>query len=369
MQKKSENYFSQFAWPDILHMYKELKFSISEYHKILCKNDYPEFLDKYLELPLLKRLSGVGLLCGSDWTKLFHNRFFYSRLDHSIGVALIIWHYTHDKKQAIAGLLHDVSTSVFSHVSDFRKGDALTQTVTENDNARLIREDKDLLDLLKNDGLVVEQVMDYHIYPVADNEIPQLSADRLEYMFPSGAVLEGSWNLLEIEKTYDDISVLQNEFGNPELGFNTLKIAEEYCRKFCITGHILQMHEDKICLNMLGQIMNMAVEEGLLCENDFMTLSESAVIEKIQDKGTSKFQKLYNTFRKMDKVIHTNERLDETEYYCLSLKVKQRYINPLVKTDKGTLRLSEVSDFAAKLIQDFLSWEDTPYGCVKLVTD
>ena len=54
----------------------------------------------------------------------------YSRYDHSIGVALIIWHFTHDRKQAIAGLLHDVASPVFAHVVDFMHGDYLTQEST-----------------------------------------------------------------------------------------------------------------------------------------------------------------------------------------------------------------------------------------------
>ncbi len=97
-------------------------YSVADYHAILCPpEDFPEFLRPYLELPLLTRLKGIGLLCGTDWTRLYRNRFYYSRFDHSVGVALIIWHFTHDKAQTLAGHLHDVSTPVFSLVSDFRK--------------------------------------------------------------------------------------------------------------------------------------------------------------------------------------------------------------------------------------------------------
>ena len=37
------------------------------------------------------------------------------------------------------------------------------------------------MDLLKRDNIKLEEVDDYHIYPVADNDTPKLSADRLEY--------------------------------------------------------------------------------------------------------------------------------------------------------------------------------------------
>lgn len=361
------NFYDKFSFEQITNSNPQKKYDIKSYHQILEPN-FPDFLEKYLNLPLLKRLSGIGLLCGSDWTKLFHNRFYYSRLDHSIGVALIIWHFTQDKAQTIAGLLHDVSTPVFSHVSDFRNGDALTQTSTEKTNISIIKNSQELLSLLKQDSLTVEEIQDYHIYPIADNEIPCLSADRLEYMYPSGMVLEGSWTLEEISKTYNDISILQNENQTQELGFNSLEMAELYCEKFCMTGHILQMNEDKLTLQLMGTIMNLAEKEKILCEQDFMTLSEKQILEKLENGKSSLYlKKLLNTFKNMEKIEHTQNELPNDEYFCVNLKVKQRYINPLVKTQNGNFRLNQISKSANSLINDFLNYSDTKFGCVKLI--
>ena len=373
------NFFEKYDWQTILneHPQSENAFNIEEYYKILCP-EFPNFLKKYIELPIMQRLSGIGLLCGTDWTSLYKNRFFYSRLDHSVGVALIIWNFTKDKTQTIAGLLHDVSTTVFSHVSDFRKGDALTQTSTEEPTTKMILSDSALCKLLESDGIEPKDVVDYHLYPIADNEIPSLSADRLEYMYPSGLALDGSWTFEEIAKTYNDLIILKNEENKEELGFKTIEMAELYCKKFCMIGHILQLNENKLSLQLLSQIMSKAVELDVLQEEDFMTLSESKIIEKIESfisKKTlsleeQKFATMYNTFRKMTKVEHTNQKLPEDKYFCVSLKVKQRYINPLVKVGTNSQqakRLSEVSDFANKLIKDFLEYEDTKFGCVKLI--
>lgn len=367
----SENYFSKYDWNTMMSLHGEVDFSIPLYHQILCpQNDYPAFLNRYIELPVLQRLKGVGLLCGTDWTNLYHNRLYYSRLDHSIGVALIVWHFTHDKAQTIAGLLHDISTPTFSHVSDFRKGDALTQTVTEGPTAAIIRGDSALQKLLAEDGLTSKMVEDYHIYPIADNEIPQLSADRLEYMFPSGAALDGSWTMEEISLCYNDIQILTNEQGLPELGFAHLEIAEEYCRHFCMIGHILQLNENKLTLHMLGQIMNLAVETKVLTETDFMELNESQILTKIEKNAPNTsviLTQYFNTFRNMTSIEHSDIPLPSDEYFCVNLKVKQRYINPLVKSQNNVVRLSEVSQFAKKLIEDFLAFEDTKFGCAKLL--
>jgi len=378
MENQMNNYFEKYDWQTILneHSQTEKSFNIEEYYKILCP-EFPNFLKKYIELPIMQRLSGIGLLCGTDWTSLYKNRFFYSRLDHSVGVALIIWNFTKDKTQTIAGLLHDVSTTVFSHVSDFRKGDALTQTSTEEPTTKMILSDSALCKLMESDGIEPKDVVDYHIYPIADNEIPSLSADRLEYMYPSGLALDGSWTFEEIAKTYNNLTILKNEENKDELGFKTIEMAELYCKKFCMIGHILQLNENKLCLQLLSQIMSKAVELNVLQEEDFMTLSESKIIEKIESfisKKTlsleeQKFATMYNTFRKMTKIEHTSQKLPEDKYFCVSLKVKQRYINPLVKVGTNSQlakRLSEVSDFANKLIKDFLEYEDTKFGCVKL---
>ena len=382
MDDACTNYFDRFDWDTMMSLNPwpenaQTEYSIEKYHKILSP-DMPEFLERYIKLPMLQRLKGVGLLCGTDWTKLYKNRFYYSRLDHSVGVALIIWHFTHDKAQTLSGLFHDASTPVFSHVSDFRKGDALTQTATEEGNAGLLKRDSQLQALLEADSLTVEQISDYHIYPVADNEIPCLSADRLEYMFPSGMALDGSWDLPSIERAYNDITVLKNEQGIDELGFNTLEIAEDYCRRFCMIGHILQLNENKLTLHMLGQIMNMAVEQGVLHEDDFMNKSETQIMDELNvvsdavEGPLAELARLYKTFRTMTKIEHTDRPLPD--HFCVSLNVKQRYINPLVKIKKSgnngcsdTARLSKVSPFARKIIEDFIQYKDTQYGCVKLI--
>ncbi len=381
------NFFAPYDWETMLNQHSPVNYDISQYFEILCPpDDYPPFLDRYIQLPVMQRLAGVGLLCGTDWTPLYRNRFYYSRLDHSKGVALIVWHFTHDKAQTIAGLLHDISTPVFSHVSDFRKGDALTQTATEEPTARIIRGDAELGRMLAEDGLRAEQVEDYHIYPIADNEIPQLSADRLEYMFPSGMALDGSWTMEEIRLCYNDLTILKNEDRADELGFRTLEIAELYCEHFCMIGHILQLNENKLALHMLGQIMNIAEKAGVLSDDDFMRLSEREVMEKLnrhceaqpkQSTHADILSRYYQTFRTMTKIEHTNQPLPESDYFCVNLKVKQRYINPLVvvecprsgciETTVKSKRLSEVSEKARRIIDDFKTFSDTAYGCVKLV--
>ena len=88
-----------------------------------------------------------------------------------------------------------------------------------------------------------------------------------------------------------------------------------------------------------------------------------------KDNVDESFTRLYHTFRNMKVVQHTQEPLPDS--YCVSVSVKKRYVNPLVKLGNGTssspakaVRLSELNKEADSCIKEFLSFADTQFGCV-----
>lgn len=95
---------------------------IKKYLQILSK-EFPAFLIEYANVPEMQRLKGISMVSACEYTKLIPYKFFHTRYEHSLGVALIVWHFTKDKKQAIAGLYHDIATPSFSHVVDYLHGD------------------------------------------------------------------------------------------------------------------------------------------------------------------------------------------------------------------------------------------------------
>ena len=99
--------------------------------------DVPGFLQALAETPELRRLKEVGMNCGCEYTAFprFRRLRPYSRFSHSMGVGLIVWHFTGDPAQAVAGALHDIATPVFAHVVDFLRGDHLRQEATEERTA------------------------------------------------------------------------------------------------------------------------------------------------------------------------------------------------------------------------------------------
>ena len=174
-----------------------------------------------------------------------------------------------------------------------------------------------------------------------------------------------------IERCYSNIKVLKNEKGIDELGFTEVDIALEYTKKFLSTAILLQHNENKLALNMLGSIMNMAVQEVVLREGDFMTCSEKQIIialDSFASKNTdSTLSKMIRTWRQMNHIEHLEFNPGEG-YYSVHLDVKKRWINPLVKTSSGsTERISSLNPEAARLVKEFLSYRDSAWGAVKLM--
>lgn len=326
----------------------------NKYYRILSPA-YPSFLDSYIKCPCLQRLSGISLFCGVDYCGLFHVEEFYSRLDHSIGVALIIWNFTKDKKATIAGLLHDVSTPVFSHVIDFMYKDYLKQEKTEEKNSVMIMADTYLCELLKEDGILIEEVMDYKKYSIADNEVPHLSADRLEYMYSTGMFLTKDFTLESIKRTYNDLYVNEVEM---ELAFHKDLIAQEFVENCCNVGQFFQTSEDKMSLEYLSRIVKQAIQENVFDENDLYKYTEKEIWDKMYEQVSDRLKTKINNFTNLKKVKHSEEYVDSE--CTIHMNVKKRYIDPLIQNS----RASHSNEECKQSIQSFLNYKDSTYAYI-----
>ncbi len=79
-------------------------------------------------------------------------------------------------------------------------GDSEHQESTEERTEQIIKNSKQIMHLLERDNIKLEQVSDYHIYPIADNDTPKLSADRLEYTLSGGLYQVKVFDLKDIKK-------------------------------------------------------------------------------------------------------------------------------------------------------------------------
>ena len=323
---------------------------IKDYFKVLSP-EYPKWLDEYIQTKRMQKQQYISVTCGKIYSKLFGYEDF-SSLDHSIGVALIIWNFTHDKKQTIAGLFHDIATPVFKHCIDFLNGDYMNQESTEELTKFLIKNSNDIMKLLERDNIKLEEVCDYHIYPIADNDTPMLSADRLEYSLSNDLIVFKTNILEEIREIYNDIEIQINENGINELGFKTKKIARQFVKNTSRLSICYRDDKTRFFMQAIADILKKVSEDGLIQKKDLYELKESEVIDIIKK---SKYKNIYNCLVNATKVNISKE--EPKDMYYVNHGAKVRYIDPLFNGK----RISKECKIAQKMIDKNLSYDMEKY--------
>lgn len=340
--------------------FENLNETLKEYFSILSE-DVPEFLYEYIGTTEMQKQAKISATCGSYYTKLFDIDLWYSSLDHSVAVALIIWNFTKDKKQTISGILHDIATPAFKHCVDFMNGDYETQESTEELTTKIIKESKEIMGLLNRDGIKLEEVADYHIYPIADNDTPQLSADRLEYTFSNGlGVRTKVWKMEDVKEIYNNIEVQKNEDGIIELGFKDKEIAEKFVHTMSKLSVFYMDDETNFSMQFLADIMKEMSYNNLLTKADLYNLSEEEIIGKINTCEIGNISKCFATWRNATKLQKSNTPIEDK--YCVRIKNKKRYINPLVNKNNEFIRIKDISESAKQNIEKCMNFETTKYS-------
>ena len=321
---------------------------------ILCNNEYPEFINKYLEVKELKRLKRIGQFCGCDYSKLFSINTWYSRFDHSISVALIVWNFTKDKKETLAALFHDLGTPAFSHCIDFLMGDSVNQESSERSVKDIILKSKQIIKLLKEDNISIEDVTDLSKYPVLENKSPKLCADRLDGVLHTVLIWIHTYSLEEIKEIFKGITILTNEEGIKELGFNKLDSALKFMDAVYQYSIVLQENEDKYIMSYFSTSIKKIVDLNIIKIDDLYLLNEKKIIELLEQNIKS-----FNLFRNSTKIIRSNK--EHSKYFSVSLPTKKRFVMPLCKINNETPRLDKISKKVEELSNNYNNFKDTKY--------
>lgn len=281
------------------------------------------FLDKYLESKALLRLKKVGYFCGMDYASkdIYDFPEYISRFDHSLDVALLTYRFTNNKKEAIAGLIHDISTPCFSHVIDYMNKDYSTQESTEEKTSDIVKSDKYLLNCLNEDKIDVDEVINFKKYSIVDNNRPKLCADRLDGVILTGMFWTKELNILDVKRILDSLDIYLNEDNEKEIGFNNLEIAKKIINVSNNIDRFCHSKEDNYMMELLANLTKYIIDNKYLHYEDLYYLNEEEVHKIFSSIKDSKFQDKYNLFKNISK-----ENIKDIEMPY----IKKRDLNPLV---------------------------------------
>ena len=307
----------------------------------------PDFLRAAAQTPTLQRLKDIGMHCGCQYTDfpVFRNLAPYSRFSHSLAVARILWDFTGDPIQAMAGLLHDAATPAFSHVVDFLNGDHLTQESTEEGLDEIVNKDADLMAAL--DWIPSEAVTDCGRYPLADCPSPRLCADRLEYTLSNGIHYGFSRN---VQPMYDALVVDVNEDGIEELVFTSSQAALDFADMALACGKVYICDEDRYAMERLSRLLKKALDDNIITLQDLYT-DESQVIQKLPTED-------WESFCRLSRVFRVNGPGD----FSYRVAAKKRFIDPFVR-DRG--RVSALFPEFKERMEAFCARSQDYYICAE----
>ncbi|WP_242309808.1 HD domain-containing protein [Bacillus cereus group sp. BfR-BA-01331] len=294
---------------------------------------YGEFkVDKVLEELILskpvQRLKGVHQ-AGASY--LMNEKWNVTRFDHSVGAMLLIKKLGGSVEEQIAGLLHDVSHTAFSHVIDY---------VFDNENESYHEEifsavvkNSEIPAILSKHGYNYEDILlDDSKWTLLEKSAPELCADRVDYtlrdMFTYGYIsLEEVHSFLEDLIEVDGKMVLQN-----------IEIAEWFTKTYYKEVIDFFMKPMNIYGNdMLAKTLKLALHKKIIHPDDFL-LEDHELITKLR---LCKDQEVDALLRKVHPSIEVKEDRNE---YDLHQKNKVRLIDPPLLREGEVVRSSVVSE-------------------------
>ena len=294
------------------------------YLEKLKQGKVPEFLQKYLDCPSLRRLKQIDYFCGMQYAskKVYNFTEDISRFDHSLTTALLVYNLTKDKKATIAALFHDIATPCFSHVIDYMNKDFQKQERTEEYTEQIIMTDDYVLKYLKQDNINPEEIIDFKKYPILDNDRPKLCADRLDGIILTGISWTKDIRNKEIDLILDDLIILNNENNEPEIGFKNPSIAKKVLEISNNMDKHCQSNYDNYMMLLLAKITKLAIEKGYIKYELLFYINEKEFLNLLKTKNDREINKLLYIFFN----IHP-ANIKKIE----SPNIKRRILAPLTK--------------------------------------
>lgn len=268
-----------------------------------------------------------------------------NRFEHSLGVFLLLKKYGASPEEQIAGLLHDVSHSVFSHTIDyvFASGSPSLQNYQDNILEKFIRQ-SEIPIILEKYQIEVDRVLQEKNFPLSKEPLPALCADRIDYSLRN-ALGYCFATIKEINYFLEHLVIKNNRWV-----FKNLASARKYARFFF---QLNQKHYSSLATAAIFQttadVIKQALKKNYLQKSDLFT-TDQQVINKIK-KQLKKDARLAFLFARMIGKTKVENNLDDYDRVTL---VKSRMVDPCFITKNKIKRLSQADKKWRQIIKEEL---------------
>jgi uncharacterized protein len=297
-----------------------------------------DVLVELINSPPVQRLKGIAQHGLPEWTKTDYP--YYTRYEHSIGVMLLLKKLNAELEEQIAGLLHDVSHTAFSHVTDWLWGDPTTESYQDSTLSEYIKK-SEIHDILLSHGFDAGKISDLEVhggYGLLERNAPALCADRVDY------ALRDAYYLLnaDVKDCINDLTTKENE-----IVFNSERYAKTFgywymdCQKKWWMGT-----EARLRYYLIADMFAIAIKKGIL-DHERLYGDDNSVINLLKKSND------YDILKKMDTAFGKLD-FETTENGKIALSGKIRQIDPKFIKGDGVQNLSDADPEYKKLVENEL---------------
>jgi len=275
----------------------------------------------------VQRLKGINQFGMPD---KYYYRKNYSRYEHSIGVFILLRRLKGNLMEQIAGLLHDISHTAFSHVIDRVLGDPTKEDYQDTIHKQII-ESSNIPVILGRFNISPVQISNPENFSLLEREAPSLCADRVDY------------TLREISQTGDAHHFFLDLINkNGQICFKSREIGEEFAN---IYMNLQKGHwagdEARIRYQILGGVLKSALEKQIISMEDLRETDQEVINLLIQSRDTEILDGL-NLLERGFEIVPSEQGIEA--------KKKFRYIDPEILVNGSYQKLSELSSRYAYLL-------------------
>ncbi len=284
-----------------------------------------------LATPAFQRLQGV------DQAGYFEPYFpgsRHTRYEHSIGDYLLLRRFGASREEQIAGLLHDLSHSAFSHGIDYVLEEG---SETEHSHQDSVFTDfvgkTDIPAILQSHGLDAAYVLDEHNFPLQEKDLPDLCADRIDYCLRT-LVAHQVGTRKDAEKILSRLKVRENEWV-----FDDHPSSERFARLFQeLNAKFWSGLESAVMFRRIGDYLRHALERSYIGKEDLWSTDREVLAKVNRHLGDDPVLERY--WRNLnDSGGYTND----PENYDAIVYCKSRVVDPLCVHGGAIRRLSELT--------------------------
>jgi uncharacterized protein len=293
------------------------------------KIDEPVILDliNSQELQRLKEIDQAG------YYEPYHPGSKHTRFEHSVGVYLLLRKFGASIEEQIAGLIHDVSHSAFSHAVDYALSEGSEKEQNHQDN--YFEEfvlNSSIPEILKKYGFDVDYILDESNFPLQETQLPDLFADRIDYSL-RGLLAYKVAGLDKVKEIFEKLKVQNNKWV-----FADFDSAYEYAKLFNVLNRdYYSAITTAVMFRRVGNYLKHALGKKYVNKENLYT-TDKEVIDKI-NRHLAEDSELQSLWKRMNNGggYENNPDNYDAEVYC-----KSRIVDPLCWHDEEIKRVSDI---------------------------